>query len=139
MKKAYIVYLSIIFAVLISVCTFSSCKKSDSTKTTTNANVAGSWSGTVFNTGDKTTYTVSFTLAQPAGNITGEFTTTGANGSVTGTVSGDSIVLILTPAASSGYTEVDTFKGMDNAAANEITGTFSSTVNTSGTFDIKKN
>ena len=125
-----------VLMVLITIGVFSSCKKSSSNKNT--VSVAGSWNGTVINTGENDSFTVGFTLKQSGTNITGEFTTAAAGGNVTGTVTDNAVVLTLTPAASSGYTEVDTFKGTINAAGNEVTGTFSSTEDESGTFDIKK-
>ena len=137
MKKTYLFSLSLVFTIFIAVSTLSSCKKSESNKNTTS--VAGTWKGTASNTAEGSNFSVGFTLTQSGTNITGEFNTAAANGNVKGTISSDnSVLLTLTPAASSGYTEVDTFKGTINTATNEISGTFTSTEDISGTFDIKK-
>lgn len=102
-------------------------------------NVAGLWSGTAVNTGENSSFHIDLTLKQTGNDINGAFSMTAAGGSITGSVSGNSVVLTLKPTPSSGYTEVDTFKGTLNAAATEITGTFkSSEYNIKGTFDIKK-
>jgi len=135
-RPVHLFYLPFVFTVLIAVSVFSSCKKSSSNKNT--ISVAGTWNGTVLNTAENDSFTVGFTLKQSGTNITGEFTTAAANGNVTGSVTDNAVLLTLTPAASSGYTEVDTFKGTINTASNEVTGTFSSTESESGTFDIKK-
>lgn len=101
--------------------------------------VTGSWKGSVNNTVENTSYYVSFTLKQSADSIAGEFFTYAANGNVTGSLSTDSVFLTLIPAASSGYTEVDTFKGILSTTSTEISGTFKSTTpGISGTFNIKK-
>lgn len=137
MKKVHFLYLSMVFMMLFLGETLSSCKKSSSNKNT--LSVAGTWNGTAVNTVENDSFSVGFTLKQTDNDITGEFSTEAAPGSVTGVVSGNAVTIILTPAASSGYTEVDTFKGTLNTAGNEITGTFTSTESgISGTFDIKK-
>ena len=135
-RPVHLFYLPFVFTILIAVSVLSSCKKSSSNKNT--ISVVGTWNGTVINTAESDNFSVGFTLTQSGTNIAGEFTTAAANGNVTGSVSDNSVVLTLTPAASSGYTEVDTFKGTINAAGTEVTGTFNSTANLSGTFDIKK-
>lgn len=130
-------YLALIVMVLVTAGALSSCKKSSSDKSAA-VTVAGSWNGDVGNTAEGTSYSITFTLKQANGDISGEFSTYAAPGNITGSVSGNSVVFTLTPAASSGYTEVDTFKGTLNASANEIKGTWTSTESGSGTFDIKK-
>jgi hypothetical protein len=152
MKKRffYLAFMMFVFAGMFSSCKKSSLDKAVAPVTGTQAaapvtgtqapvTAIGTWSGTVFNIAEHNSFSISFTLKQTGNDITGEFSTAAAPGNVTGSLSGNSIVLTITPAASSGYTEVDTFKGTLNTAATEITGTFNSTQpGESGTFDIKK-
>ena len=137
MKQRFFYLVFIIFAFASM---FLSCKKSSTNAPVVNTNLAtGTWSGTVVNTMEHDSFPISFTMQQTGSSITGEFLTAAAPGNVTGSLSGNSVTLTLTPAVSSGYTEIDTFKGTLNTAGSEITGTFNSTnVGESGTFDIKK-
>jgi len=133
----HFLYSLMVFMMLFLGGTVSSCKKSSSNKNT--ISIAGSWNGTAVNTVENDSFSIGFTLKQTGNDITGEFSTAAAPGNVTGSISDNTVTIILTPSASSGYTEVDTFKGTLNAAGNEITGTFTSTESgISGTFDIKK-
>lgn len=116
-KSIHLFYLPSVLIVLIAVSVLSSCKKSSSNKNT--VSIAGSWNGTVTNTAENDSFAVGFTLKQSGTNTTGEFTTAAANGNVTGSITDNSVILTLAPAASSGYTEVDTFKGTTNATGNE--------------------
>jgi|SRR5579872_4886275 len=129
------------FLALATVLLLASCSKKGKIQPQSKiaATVTGSWKGSVNNTVEGTSYYVSFMLKQSADSITGIFLTYAANGNVKGSLSTDSVFLTLIPAASSGYTEVDTFKGILNTTSAEISGTFKSTTpGISGTFNIKK-
>jgi len=137
MKSAHLVYVKLAFTTLVVTSIFSSCAKSSSTDNT--ASITGAWKGTVLNTNESSSYAVSFTLTQSGTGVTGEFSTAAAGGNVAGSISANSVLLKLTPAASSGYTEVDTLKGVISPGATEISGIFNSnTAGESGTFDITK-
>jgi hypothetical protein len=134
MKRKLLFYTSLAVTVII-VSVFSACKKSSDGA----VNTGGSWKGTAINTAENSTFALSLTLTQSGANVSGQFITASAGGTVAGTVSGHSVLLKLTPAASSGYTEVDTLKGNMNAASTEMSGNFNSSIaGISGTFDVKK-
>jgi len=129
-----------LFAVA-TVLLLGSCSKKENMKPQNKiaATVVGSWKGSVNNTVEGTSYYINVTLKQSADSISGVFLTYAVNGNVKGSISADSVFLTLIPAASSGYDEVDTFKGILNTASDQISGTFKSTVpGISGTFNFKK-
>jgi hypothetical protein len=82
-------------AVALTVALATSCNSTPTAPSTTN--VAGTWSGTTCAPNRPAACAIQFTISQEGSSVTGTYGSTTFGGTLSGTVSGSTVSLLMTP------------------------------------------